>query len=288
MAEVKETADIATDVIADGAEVIAEQFTHAAEVSRALTPRHLMLSTGAVMVGVAIGGYVGYRFAEKRLSTKFETLMAEETEKLRQHYIQKVTAKTEQVAKPKLGKMVQDLGYSSQEVSEIDILPATPSAIMQAGTENDDPQVEVNVETVNVFETQNAVELEWDYAKEVKARNPRIPYVIHHDEWQENPQEFDKVDLVYYEGDEVLADDRDQVIGDPDEAVGLTNLELFGHGSGDPNTVFVRNEVREVDYEIARSHGMYAQEVHGFDPDQIRDIRHANESMRGRSRFDDD
>lgn len=287
MAELTEKTDTATELLADGAEVIAEQFTHAAEISRAMTPRQLGISISAVVIGAALGGYAGYRFAEKRLATKFEALMVEETEKLRQHYTQKVTAKAEQVGKPALNKVVQDLGYTPQG-EPMEIIPATPSAIMQAATVQDEPTVEVNVETVNVFETQDGAKFEWDYAVELKSRDVRIPYVINYVEWQENPHGHEKVDLVYYEGDEVLSDDSDKVVEYADEAVGLSNLERFGHGSGDPNVVFVRNEVREIDYEIARSHGMYAQEVHGFDPEQIRDIRHANENMRGRSRFDDD
>ncbi len=279
-----------TELVADGAETVAEQMTHVAEVSRALTPRHIAIGVGAVVVGVAVGGYVGYRFAEKRLSTKFEKLMQEETDKLRQHYVQKTVAKTTSV-KPDLDKMVEDLGYTPQG-EPIEIVPATPSAIMQAAKENDEARaVEVKVETVNVFESNADIlqsGADWDYAQEVKARDPRFPYVIHLDEWQENPQEHDKMDLVFYEGDEVLADDNDKVVDHADEAIGLANLELFGHGSGDPNVVFIRNEVREIDYEISRSHGMYAQEVHGFDPEQIRDIRHSNESRRGRPRFDDD
>lgn len=290
MAELTERTDQVTELIADGAETVAEQMTHMAEVSRALAPRHIAIGAVAVAAGVALGGFVGYRFAEKRLSTKFETLMEEETNKLRQHYVQKATAKAEQRAKPALDKMVQDLGYTPQG-EPIEIVPATPSAIMQAATENDEARVEVKVETVNVFESTDHIlqkGADWDYAQEVKARDPRFPYVIHMDEWQENPQEFEQENLVFYEGDEVLTDDNDQVIADADEAVGLSNLSRFGHGSGDPNTIFIRNEVREVDYEIARSHGMYAQEVHGFDPDQIRDIRHSNEIRRGRERFDDD
>lgn len=286
MAELNETANLATEVIADGAEAVAEQMTHVAEVSRALTPRHIAIGTGAVVIGVALGGYVGYRFAEKRLSTKFEALMAEETDKLRKHYIQKASAKVEQSTKPALDKVVEDLGYTPQG-EPLEIVPATPSAIMQAATDNDEARVEVNVETLNVFESRDEAS-EWDYATEIKTRDPRFPYIIHHDEWEENPQEFDQHNLVFYEADEVLTDDSDQVIAEVDEAVGVDNLNRFGHGSGDAGTLFVRNEVREIDYEIARSHGMFAQEVHGFDPDQIRDIRHANESARGRPRFDDD
>lgn len=275
-----------TEFIADGADAISEQFTQMAEVSRALTPRQMAIGAGAVIAGVAIGAYVGYRYAEKRLSTKFEALVEEETDKLRQHYIQKTVAKTTNV-KPDLEKVVQDLGYAPQD-EPISILPATPSAIMQAATEPEEPRVEVNVETVNVFDAQAKQEAGWDYSKELKERDIRFPYVIHLDEWTENPQEFEKIDLLFYEGDEVLADDNDQALDHIDEMVGLSNLDRFGQGSGDPNTVFVRNEVREVDYEIARTHETYAHVVHGFDPDEIRDIRHENNTMRGRSRFDDD
>lgn len=284
MAELIEKADKVTELVADSADTVAEQMIHVAEVSRALTPMQIGIGVGAVVAGLAIGGFVGYRFAEKRLSTKFETLMQEETDKLRKHYVQKAAAKS---GKPDLGQAVEDFGYAPQEVSEI--VPVTPSTIMRAAVAPEEPTVtQVIIEELNVFDNGTSTDPEWDYSVEVKARDIRFPYVIHLDEWQENPQEFNQTNLVFYEGDEVLCDDDDKVVPDPDEAVGINNLDRFGDGSGDPDVVFIRNEVREIDYEIQRSKGMYAHEVHGFDPEQIRDIRHANESMRGRLRFDDD
>ena len=52
----------------------------------------------------------------------------------------------------------------------------------------------------------------------------------------------------------------------------------------DPNTVYIRNPRLEVDYEVIRSEGTFAQEVHGFSGD---DLQHS-ERRRRRRRFDDE
>lgn len=295
------------ELFADGAEAVADQLNTVAEVSRKLTSRQIAITSGAVVVGVAIGSYAGYRFAEKRLSTKFETLMQEETEKLREHYDAKLEAVKAQT-KPSLvdkatalrqqdeaDQIVVDQGYGG----DLDIVPPSADAVMQearekaAGVARENYAIQkaneaVERETVNIFEARDeaaaAIEV-WDYAKELKSRDPRYPYVVHLDEWQENSSEYEKMDLTYYEGDEVLANDRDQALGDTEDAIGIDNLAKFGHGSGDPNVVFIRNDVREVLYEVNRSGGMYAQEVHGFDPDQI---QHSDYQSRRRMKFDDD
>lgn len=300
---VGEHANAVTEVVADGAEAVAEGFTHVAEVSRALTPRQVAIVATAVVVGVAAGGFVGYRFAEKRLSTKFDQLLEEETTNLKAYYAQKVQAKEEQLGKGDLQARVEELGYTPQGEA-ITAVQATPASIMKAAKENQEALeaaerereavASPEPEPVNVFEQRDAAEAairadaipEWDYAVEMKARDPRVPYVIHVDEFRENLHEHAQVDLTFYEGDEVLAGDNDTVVQDMDEAIGADNLHRFGHGSGDPHTVFVRNMVREIDYEIARSNGRYAQDVLGFSDEQL---SHSDQSHRKhRSRFTDE
>jgi len=41
-------------------------------------------------------------------------------------------------------------------------------------------------------------------------------------------------------------------------------VEKFGHGSGDPNVVYIRNEQYTAEIELCRSPNSYAEEVHGF------------------------
>ena len=133
----------------------------------------------------------------------------------------------------------------------------------------------------NVFVNNGKVDIEeeWDYEVETAQRSEELPYVIHRDEYNnETPDGFDQYTLTYFEGDDVLCRDDDTVIEDQDSVVGLGNLTKFGHGSGDPNIVYVRNHELRVDLEVVHSDGKYATEVHGFQDDELQ-----HSSMRRRS-----
>jgi hypothetical protein len=106
---------------------------------------------------------------------------------------------------------------------------------------------------------------EWDYEEELKHRDPKKPYIIHRDEFEED--EYDKdprqTTITYYRGDDVLVDEGMQVIYRPETVVGV--LE-FGKGSGDPNVCFVRNEELDAEYEVLLDPGYYYVEVLGGTP----------------------
>ena len=79
-----------------------------------------------------------------------------------------------------------------------------------------------------------------------------VPYVI-------SPAEFGNLDgydiqtLKYYEADDTLTDDDDNVVDE--ELVGSASLSAFGDYEDD--TVYVRNERLKRDYEILRENGRY-------------------------------
>lgn len=114
----------------------------------------------------------------------------------------------------------------------------------------------------NLFDTHGVSD---DTALDMSTRSAEHPYVISYDEYEEAEGDFSQTSLTYYEGDNVLTDERDQPINDIDTVVGDNNLQ-FGLASGDKNIVFVRNHQLEADFEIARDHGYYSQEVLGVAP----------------------
>ena len=67
------------------------------------------------------------------------------------------------------------------------------------------------------------------------------------------------------------------MIPDADDAVGEMNLHRFGHGSGDNNVVYIRNDRLENDFIVLRSQGEYAKEVLG--------LRHSHGGSRKTPRF---
>ncbi|UVK59344.1 membrane protein [Gordonia phage Pherobrine] len=124
---------------------------------------------------------------------------------------------------------------------------------------------EVEEVVSNVFETNGVEKLA---VADTSSRGSGRPYIISVSEFMDNDTEYNQNTLSYYEGDNVLTDEADQPISNVEGIVGMKNLELFGDGSGDPNIVFVRNDKMQVDFEIARSFGTYAEEVLGVAPQQ--------------------
>lgn len=246
------------------------------EVARALSSRDVGLLFGGVGIGVAFGFAGGYFLLKKKLELKYETLADTEIADMKEHYNAKIRALDSRSEKKTLEEVTKDLGYTTDGEGRV--------PYHQVGSEPDKPMGEEeangNVTNVtNVFnQPQPAVETEWDYSEEAKNRGSNIPYVIHKDEYTESVAGYEQHTLTYFEGDDVLSNEQDTVIEDQDETIGLGNLSKFGHGSGDPHIVYIRNESMKVDIEVVHSDGKFATEVHGFQDD---DLQHS--SMRRRS-----
>jgi hypothetical protein len=77
------------------------------------------------------------------------------------------------------------------------------------------------------------------------------PELIREDQYGETGNEL--VQYAYYEADDVLADDDDKVIPNPEEVLGIDALVSFGKLVDDPDLVYVRDAKKGVDYEVTRS-----------------------------------
>jgi len=121
-------------------------------------------------------------------------------------------------------------------------------------------EVEENPEErilTNIFDHTS----EWDFEVELANRDSRHPYIIHQDEFMADEMDFNQETLTYYEGDDILADADDTPIYD---YKGLMGELQFGHGTTDPNVVYLRNEVLHMEWEILRHTGRFEQEVLGL------------------------
>ncbi len=116
---------------------------------------------------------------------------------------------------------------------------------------------------------------DWNYAAEVRRRNPNIPHVLHKDEFYENEKGYTQTTLTYYAGDDIMSDEEDAPVYNYSDTTGPL---LFGHGSGDPKVVYVRNDKRKAEYEILNDPGKYSEEVLGLEIEnnqRVRDIKHS-------------
>jgi hypothetical protein len=202
---------------------------------------------------------------------------------MRKHYRDKATALENTVAKPNLETLVREQGYTEDPPMAV----TPPSSVVEAAKDAvEDPRSGVKEE--NVYDKPRVSEEEvgmpvvdnnWDYGKERLRRSPNRPYVIHRDEKDESEDTYDTVSYTYYEEDDVLSNERDEVIGkeERDALIGEANLNRFGHGSGDPSIVYIRNDKLEMQMEIVRSSNSYAEEVHGFQHSEPISRRHRRE-----------
>lgn len=116
---------------------------------------------------------------------------------------------------------------------------------------------------------------EWNYEAEVACRNENKPYVIHKDEFFADEAGYTQSTISYYAGDDILCDEDDVPVYNHDEVIGPRQ---FGHGSGDPNVFYVRNDKRKAEYEVLLNSGSYSTEVLGLEiEDNAReaDIKHS-------------
>lgn len=94
------------------------------------------------------------------------------------------------------------------------------------------------------------------YSEEVKDVGTK-PYVIPPETFGDI-EEYEQVSLTYY-SDGVLADDRNYPVENVDDVVGKDSLTHFGEYEED--SVFVRNEQLETDYEILLDQRNYSDVV---------------------------
>lgn len=102
-----------------------------------------------------------------------------------------------------------------------------------------------------------------DSPPESVSRDTTKPYAITGEEFLTEFEDFNKISLTFYMGDGTLCDERDAPIRDT-SIVGKGFADFFGQDPADPDIIHVRNEKLTVDFEIARRHGTYTEEVLGY------------------------
>lgn len=112
---------------------------------------------------------------------------------------------------------------------------------------------------VNVFKSSDD---QWDYEAELAVRNENAPYVIHRDEFVLEEMGYEQTTVTYYAGDDIMTDVNDVPIYNH---ASMIHPLKFGHGSGDQNVVYIRNESLELEWEVLLHNGRYAVEVLGLE-----------------------
>jgi hypothetical protein len=253
---------MAIDVVT---EEIATNLEEVAAVTRGISGKGVGLVVGGLVVGAAVGLYIGYRFNREKIRAEAFKESEVEIEKMRAYYEQKTVAAQE---KPTLEEVVEERGYVV--VEEIKP-PDTSSKTSTSRKRPTRPPVPV-AEAVIPPPTPpppppKDEEFVWDYAAELAARTAELPYVLHQDEFKSSETGYRQVVYTYYAGDDVLVGEDERPLPHADIIVGQDNLK-WGHGADDVDVVFVRNEHMELEMEICRTSASYEEEVLGLDRDE--------------------
>lgn len=118
----------------------------------------------------------------------------------------------------------------------------------------------VNIIDSNSYRNYSNTTIETDKKGGTADMELNHPYVITPEQYEDNV-DYTKVSLTWY-SDEVLEDDWGNVL-DPDDVIGRDALTTFGQYEDD--SVFVRDDDEQVDYEVLRDTRSY-EETYGYDP----------------------
>ena len=171
--------------------------------------KNVLINALIFAAGAGIGSVVTWKIVK----TKYEKIANEEIASVKEYYAQREAEKEEAC-------------YEGDEIPISEVKP--------------DPEEVVKKEYKELIE-QN------EYSNEEIEDVGTKPYVISPDEFGEL-DDYTIVSLNYYQKDNVLADDYNQIIKNVDELVGKRSLQRFGEYEED--SVFVRNEMLKTDYEI--------------------------------------
>lgn len=262
-------------------------------------PTVIVASSSAV--ACALGALTAHLITKRVMTAKYEEIITQEVEDARRYYAMRNKAGdfsdpvkvAEKLIHDKYDEKVSVYKADEDHISEDDSTPTRtevrrktskpePEEDMEAFEKRlineakeevedvkqrlgifDEPEEDDSIETEEELITMNVFsENESDSA--IERRGSSTIYIISSQEFEEGEKDYSQNTLTYFEGDDVLVDERDKPIHHKNSVIGDGNNLLFGEESNDPNVVYIRNEHLEVDFEVCRSRGTFTEEILGI------------------------
>lgn len=235
----------------------------------------ILIALGAGLLGMAVGSVSTYLTVKKH----FEKQMNDAIEEIRNHYrlvrkeedffvtlgeeVVNQALVTEQIKAAQT--VIQNAGYlptpTEEELTSKKIL----DSIEQRRNVFDPPEDAFEVEEVDPgLREDTGYELPEDYSIEKDK-----PYLITVEEFLDNNPGHEQATITWFEDDDTLLGEDEEIIQDIDGIIGRRHLDMFGVKSRDAQIVYVRNENIEVDFEIIRREGSFVAAMYGLDEDQF-------------------
>lgn len=202
---------------------------------------------------MATGFAIGYFVAKHHLEQHYVDLANEEIKDAKEYYESVADEKTHLTTAPDDGR--ERIFYNTLRSYQQGDVPATEDQFVQATAQE-------------VLQTIWREDKDMEELTAISTPHAGNPYIVPVHVFMANELGHSQETLTYYEGDRILSDDQDDPVEDVESTVGMRNL-VFGHLSNDENVVYVRNERLTLDFEICRSYGSFAKEVHDIDPQQV-------------------
>jgi len=192
-------------------------------------------------IGFGVGFFAGERYGRKKANeAKQEPKLVEEKPILEQ-------------TKENAEEIIQQTGYVAED-----------------GTDDVDSQVEEVNAYLAQFEhpDENDDPVEDDILEEPESKeDPSYIELVTADDWDAE-EELNRVELTYYEDDEVVCDEDEQRVDDAEDLLGHEALHSFGTNLLNPDDViYVKNHWMETIYQVTRIHNSYGRVVLGIDTD---------------------
>lgn len=176
------------------------------------------------LLAFTFGAVVGVAASWKYMELKYERKYQEDIDSVKEIYSSKPVE--EDVEEEEDEEEIEETEESNPEI-----------------TKEDTNEYHKILQTQNYHNNYSTISKEGDTSDETYVDFDR-PYIIDYNEVGE--LDYEVIELTYYEGDGVLADELDELVDDVDGTVGKTNLEKFG----EYDSICVRNDARRVDFEI--------------------------------------
>lgn len=195
--------------------------------------------------GVVVGAAAGYLIANKRAELKWKAIADEEILSVKKNY----GGIDEYVEDPgpdeadqegwgisdQYGQRVVELGYR-EDVEHRERPEAPAQAVL--------PEPDASFEPTPVIDKG-------------------YPYPVNSDEFFMDHKDYPKITIHYYVKDDILCDDREEIIMNRQELIG-NSLKHFGFDKTEPDTVFVINHQIGAAYEVCRDPDAYQTVVQGI------------------------
>lgn len=235
-------------------------------------------STALFIGGALVGSGVAYFVAKNLLEKKYAAQAEEEIASVRESYIDRMRILEDELRKEdeKPIKVPNLVMKTPNDVPKERIAPSNeelytayhnirPSAEVVEGLKETVTDLGYARKEETVKEEADATLKESGYKYIEEDRDINTPYVIPVQSYMDGEELYSQFTFTYYAGDKTLVNEADEIVTDINGVIGYHNLDKFGEESGNDDTVYVRNDRLESDYEVLRDPGKYSQNVMGVD-----------------------